>query len=555
MKKKLDQRVKDLERAHSTATSDPSAKEDITDVGDMEIESDGESQDPQQQDHVTPTTTTITTTTNHSSPSLKGAPGMMFGPPSAAYPTQQQQQQQKQKSGVGPMAIQPSPRTPNMYRAQQPINQQFPRLRAPASGPNEGQRRPLSAPAHNQRPFSPRQRIALQPRGYNGPHSRLRPPHMGPPSGPRSPFRGPSESSNTKPHTISGAPVMYNSRGPNPSAPADGDKNDGPGDGRLSLDQRLKDLIVNKKFENSILNEHIDVNAEEKPYSPSASDSLITNNVAAEEMEEDKESLPTPTSDSPTEEEETSPRPNMDNPILQALYKSQASPEDKQPSSHDVSKSLVPAYNQIQDNADPEELSTKDLKNILKQVESVEGGNEAPAMDNNVVPSDTVGNKPVGGAAEIKITPTLTNLLDEIFPQLSKTLIDRKRKQGGDDNATKVPRLATDVSSRPPPRPQFMPRPYGSRPLHPHSLHGSRFPPPRPQFSPVRPPHNRSGENPRPFAHDGPRPLDKQMMENRFGPRGSQNFPMHPRMRAFHGTRLYRPPPPPGYRPMRPRYV
>ena len=46
MREKLQQRVKDLARAQQTATSDPAAKEDITDVGDMEIDSDTEALEP-----------------------------------------------------------------------------------------------------------------------------------------------------------------------------------------------------------------------------------------------------------------------------------------------------------------------------------------------------------------------------------------------------------------------------------------------------------------------------------------------------------------------------
>ena len=259
------------------------------------------------------------------------------------------------------------------------------------------------------------------------------------------------------------------------------------GDAKLSLDQRLKHLVANKRFDNTVLG-----SGGERPYSTAEEEGGL---MISNEEEEDKESLPTPTpsssSDSPNE-----PALNTDNPILQALYNSQASPSDTN------SKPQLPGSEV--DTEEDDELTTKDLKNILNQINSQEK-NETPPSSGSVVPRTSpltgcvvpalpVGDKPPVPCPlpkEIKITPTLTNLLDEIFPQLSKSLIsDKKRRKSEPVEANKVPRLTEMPRPRFPPqnhqRPSFLPRSPGAPP--PRPPHGLGGPPPRPIHGPGGPP-------------------------------------------------------------------
>ena len=532
LKSKVEQRLKDLERAHSTATSDPSAKDDITDIGDMEIESDGENQDSQESGSNPHTAAP--------KPPMVTPPGMIMAPPVASFPAQQ--------PNVGSGYT----KSPGIFQTQ------FTRP------PGQFQRAPNRPPQtiggmFAQRPLPPRNRFPphFQGRGFQPP---TRMTHL---------VRGQPPAYINGPHTISGFPVLYK-RPDNSTVKTNGDGVGVSVGTKPSLDERLKDLVLKKKFGDSVLNEDTDVNSEEKPYSPSAEESLVINSEPTEEVE-DKESLATPT-DSPNEE--ASPTPNMDNPILQALYESQASPESE-PSG--TSKSLVPDYNNMQDN---DELSTSDLKNILDKVKS---GNKDDTVNNvtssssDVSPSAGV-NPNVGGNSirttklslptEINITPTLTNLLDEIFPQLTKSLIDRKRKKEPEnESSTKVPCLANTHQPRPPQprlphptqRPMFIPRPPGGPRPTQLSYEGprppfdkARVPPPRMMYSPVHPHPNQ------PYLRESLRPLDKQVMENRYGS-GNRNFSVvgiRPRVMSYPNRgAMFRPPPYPGYRPLRPRYV
>ena len=453
LKDKLDQRQKDLDRAKSTATSDPSAKEDITDVGDMEIESDGETQEPQ-----------------------PDAPGMITVPPTTTDPRAQVQQ----TAGY----VRPPPPA-GTYRAQVPPlppqqQQVFGRAPRPRPGPAQFQNRllrpslrPVGRGMLHQRPHPPRQRPPFPGRGplptemnnFRGappPGIRTRPPFRVPPiSHPPDPKQS---------HIIiSSSPIIYNtSATPTPSAPVDEQgspekesnsktpTSGGARDGQLSLDERLRDMMLNKKFGDSVLSE---VDAE--PYSPSANEPVGASNLS----KEPDEGVPSPSSGSPEE-------PNMDYPILKVLYKSQSSPEQKTLSPTD----------------DDDELSSNDLKNILDQVKSSE---PAETDDLKKVPHDDTPTVPkavkLPAASEIKITPTLTNLLDEIFPKISQSLINRKRKQDdGSEDATKMPRL-TDT----PPRPRMPPPPFHAGPPAPGArppFERPRFPAPRVPRPPVRTP-------------------------------------------------------------------
>lgn len=554
LKEKLDQRLKDLERAHSTATSDPSAKEDITDVGDMEIESDGESQDSQ--DGITREQPRVASGSAAPPP----PPGMLEGPPLLSYPHQHQLQQQQREYRSGP----PPPANFQHHLEQQHY------ARRPLPPPRNfamGQNRPIRM-----------SRTMFEHRGpCPPPHPRSPRVQSRPPGVMRPPYKGEPPSQPPEAH-ISRGPVLYNNNSkPSPQQefrntppskpPHESESEDAT---KLSLEERLKDLMANKKFGNTVLKD--DMLSEDKPYSPEA---VVSNNIAVEEVDndDDKESLPTPVSeDSPTGE--VTPQPNMDNPILKALYTSQASPEDK------PARSLVPDY---EDNED--ELSTTDLKNILHQVNLEEGGKKN-AEDNNGRHESppTTGTSSSSGpgtklpAPPITITPTLTNLLDEIFPQLSKSLIDRKRKQSetiSEDVTNKVPRLLTDPPpsqqtppppQQTPPRPQFAPqspnmigpprppflrgdgRPHPSPPVAPRP-----FPPPPPSNRQIPPSAGPTESMMHPQVYNRPPRPDRHMMDSRFrGP--PPNFPpVRGMMRPYQEPGHFRPIPA-GYRP-RPRYV
>lgn len=458
--------MKDLERAKSTATSDPSAKDDITDVGDMEIESDGEESQkstPKLEQDVPQSL-------------MSSAPGMIASPPTSTFshsqPSTNESYPPLPTSTFRTLAP-PLPRQPmvgQVFRARPGAPFQN-RQMLDASGGGLAQR-PRVPP---RRPRPPPQRFPGRPpqmsqvNNYRG----IRPQIV---RGLRPPFRPPPTVAPQPPdaHTISSSPVLYNQKQNNPPDKPIVDTQPllTGGDAKPSLDERLKDMMLNKKF--SGLDEPVD----SRPYSPSAEDDMVGNNVTNNLIDDETQSLPTPSSDSPTEE--ASPKPNMDNPILKALYKSQSSPE----------ASLVPDYEQ----EDSEELSSDDLKNILDQVKSSE-----PAEPGNpvLIPNDdqpaVARAVKIPAPTEIKITPTLTNLLDEIFPKISQSLMTRKRKQeDGPNTTTKAPRLMP-LNPTMPPRARF-PQPGAIR----VPVSSSLSPHVRPPFSPasvrapapVRPPNS-----------------------------------------------------------------
>lgn len=579
VKKKIDQRLKDLERAHSTATSDPSAKEDITDIGDMEIESDGESQDSQ--DGAAKPQPTAPRSL------MSAAPGMLMAPPMTTYPGQQQQQLPDRASKRGgfvrppPLPINnyqiqqaiPPPPPPQQQQKQKQLQHTFNRPRFQAPQTRLGRPPPRTDTGGMMRQLPPRQRPP-PPQRLQGPNPQMNSFHhvpsprvgamhlfRGPVPRPRVP--GPPKPSapnqhKNEPFTIASSPVLYVK--PNEEHPPTGTgresknvNNEGPPTGNLadskkSLDDRLKDMmLLNKKFGNAILNEQEVDSTPDRPYSPSAEDAVMDSSVGIVEgpdLEDDRQSIPTPSSDSPSEE--VSPGPNMDNPILKALYTSQTSPDHKP-------ASLVPDYDQEDD-----ELSSSDLKNILHQVISSEptetkignpplGEGRVHPPPVSVVVGDGDQSRKSSKPSEIKITPTLTSLLDEIFPKISKSLMDRKRKQdeGSNDAATKMLRLADTPPKTHLPRPQQVPQ------FHPRPpFEGVRYPSPFPAGQPVAKPT----ENfPRPFiSYEATRPISNHMMGNRFGRPMGPSFlgvGMQPRVRPYGVYRA------PRYRPQHPRYA
>lgn len=607
VREKIDQRMKDLERAHSTSTSDPSARDDITDVGDMEIESDGEGQDSKSQS---------------SAPKLlmSTAPGMIVTPPMATYPQQHPVQPSPPTIAYQGQAP-PLPNGQHMARPEgphfqgrgvaRPLRVMTRPLPPPGRGP--GMTRPFPPPGRGlgmTRPLPPQGRGVARPlppqgRGMARPLppqgrgvARPPPPLQGqsanyspvpPPRKTMPPFRvppiirppvnGPPDAN--QPHTISSSAVIYN-RPSQPAAAAVEESMIDPDHAKPSLDERLKDMLLNKKFGGTVLKEQDD----SKAYSPTENDHALMNNDG--EMG-DLSPAPTP---SPSDSPETSPKPNMDNPILKALYKSRASPEPRP-------ASLVPDYDEN------DELSSSDLKNILNQVISSEPANtRSPDGTKQPLP----GKPAIPTPSDIKITPTLTNLLDEIFPKISQSLMNRKRKQEESDNTPSKPHLdgppgipskASRLDGSPgipskvsrldgPPSkvsrldgppglpsnvgvgPPGPPRPYLPPPPPPPPQQTPLFPgsprvrPPfeRPRFppAPARSPYSPGGPmhmpnqgvgppRPRPFS-PYERPPSNHMMENSHG----QHFSMRPN--SYQKPRLYNPAMGPhGYRQFHPRYV
>ena len=468
LKEKLQQRLKELERAQSTATSDPSAKEDITDVGDMEIESDNETPED----------------TSRAGKAPPPQQGVMVHP--------LQQRTMMVAPVVQPGAFVQPMFQPQLFRPQLPP--------AMAATP----------------PFPPRPPPHSFPQYPNS--SQLPPPYMPSPS-----IRGtfnqnlnqnqPSPGELRKANTVSAPPVKYTQQS---APPAQGNTGPAPqnttthttntatvGDAlktkeekaedsedlKSSLDERLKTLMAQKNFSKVILTDYPDSGSEtdSKPYSPSTGELLISNTGSPA----DDDSIPTPTMEAMTPED-ASPQLNMANPILQVLFKS---PPDKRVERKPPTPPPPVSTAQPPSEQNPPVLPNVDtglLQSILNNVKTVTPQGENPPHVNNPSPApqsapppavsqESASNqtdssptkllpKGAGLPKDLKITPTLTTLLDEIFPQLSKSLQnERKRKLVGNEQGvplesslptTKAPR----VDLQQPPTPTDDVRRHGNGP-------------------------------------------------------------------------------------------
>ena len=328
----------------------------------------------------------------------------------------------------------------------------------------------------------------------------------------------------------------------------------------------------------------------DKPYSPSANDLVISNTGSP--LEVDNDSIPSPPTETATPEDASpSPQLNMDNPILKALYQHES---EEGPKEHPVTPKLKPvadsvpfqpqapssqATSQKALGSGPSLFSAVDtgllqsiLTNVGKSVAKtstavVPDGPPSAPPSKPVVPPHTPepttplqterqrSHSPVSmpkpsaktppspvptlppksagvSVKDIKITPTLTSLLDEIFPKLSRSLQERKRKPGGPEPSTpesplpstKAPRLApparqpsSDGPSIPGGPPVRQPPPTaGARPSFP--LHASAGPLMRPQFVPRAPGIPMDSRAPRqlrpPFPAGRP-PYPGQLPQNR----------------------------------------
>ena len=447
------------------------------------------------------------------------------------------------------------------------------------------------------RPSFPPPPSSLATQANHSPSSAPPPPQL------TTPLRNNSPSPAGAPNIATNAPVMTQQPIPRISTP---DKNEDTTAGKDSidlqirnqsgLDQRLKNMVAQRMF-GGVLNEYGDASSDgdEKPYSPASDQPEISiSNTGTpkpeDDNDDDEESIPTPDSgmESP-DEEGASPRMNMNNPILQALYNSSPDINEKGDVQREAPSSVTVPPNLSASVAD---IDTQYLKGILDTVKvkstSSPGVQEmAVAPEQSTSQSDfeppeamaVTPNKAPGLAAikDIKITPTVTNLLGELFPQLSKTLQqNKKRKQEGaeDEIAVKVPRVdeTHDFASRTMVNEQ---RSYsdsqpqapvpsmvgpGARPPQPNTIPSSRpgmgmGPPPRSGMRPpnpgMRPP--RPGMGPSRPTVGAPRPgmrppIPGPMLRGMPPPPTRGHFPPTNSPRGAPFPPRFRGPPPPSFR-------
>ena len=537
-REKLSARQKDLDRAQQTATSDPSCKEDLTEVGDMEIDSEEETMETQPS---VPSQQPPTSSPHTNAPALpkifnSSAPQTAPSAPSSLQTINSASQVINTTPpiiGSAPQIINSSPQplsstmaifnsAPQVINSTPPMMNSTPSSGVPYYPPPVQGFRPLRPQPPPSQQFS---RPLLPPLIQNVPHSIMQaPPGMSPRSafsqgprsgGPRGPMRPPHSGGMGGPPRPGLMNVRLHRPLPQPAGVRPPSVVVGPGlmgnavreqevhieskpvlyqtepELKSSLDDRLQSLVVKKSLGSVLLQEYAESDESgDKPYTPT------TTPLPPSPGEADDESVTTPTPQldmSPVTPEETGPPQfNPANPIMKALYHSPThSPEEVD------CKSDASAPDQLVQSPAPAEgsllsgVDTGMLQNILKNVQGMIPTSPPPNPPESETPptlpvppqqsptppplttppSDKPATKPAPGAAtNIKITSSLTSLLDEIFPQLSKSLQERKRKQepvGEGANSLKqtkletAPRAVTPNSMARPPPPL---RPSGPRP-------------------------------------------------------------------------------------------
>ena len=320
---------------------------------------------------------------------------------------------------------------------------------------------------------------------------------------------------------------------------------------KSSLDDRLQSLVSRRSLGSVLLQEYAESEESgDRPYSPTATPFSPSPGRAGDQ---DDESVTTPTPQvdlSPVvtpPEEAGPPKFNPANPILKALYHSPTgSPEEQKAESVEVGSELQtspPAI--VSEKGLLLGVDTGMLQNILKNVQGLKQPvPNSPSVSSpstlSPKPSETekvdlprqppsavlssasaAADKPPTNTstsgAGIKITSTLTTLLDEIFPQLSKSLQERKRKQeppsSGPESPAKQARMDTPQSQPGGPGPVGPPA-SAVRPSGPLPLNGSPRPPLR-GLGPGRPPPEMMLRPPRPPPDAGGRPAGFMLMRPR----------------------------------------
>ena len=224
-----------------------------------------------------------------------------------------------------------------------------------------------------------------------------------------------------------------------------------------------------------------------------------------------------------------SPHVNMNNPILQALYSSPQTSQTQPSPSDNRDKTDTSLHNQNTSMVNPAEPVAMET--------TVEASED---LNNVSPPQEKVPIDP----SQIKITPALTSLLDELLPSLSKTLQVRKRKPDEVDSpSSKQSKVDSD---------QLGPGTLSSKPEEAFEIvppwirdHTSQQPEYRGDFSPRLRPRYPPPRFPRPDFHRPPPPLRYGMrMPHR--PRGPPQFsggrPPGPNHYPPDGFRMPRPP-------------
>ena len=625
---KLNVRQKDLDRAQQTATSDPSCKEDLTEVGDMEIDSEEENMETQvgtRPPHPVSSfpappkmfTSDITSTTpllgsTSTSKIISSAPQMINSAPQMISSAPQMISSAPQMIYSAPQMINSAPQmiTSTPQLAPQMMNDTLnsaPLMVTPAppmmnvSGPSLGQGGAYPQPYP---PHPPMTGFTTQPQRYPRPPmaplgpvmmSQRMPTHT-PPTGmpPRYAFGGPPAHPGGPPQSRGPPPrpeLQFSGVRPHGPLSQPGDmRPQGPGGTRSSgpevrgqeahieskpvlyrtevgqtssLDDRLQSLVVKKSLGSVLLQEYADSEGSgDRPYTPT------TTPLPPSPGDPDDESVTTPTPQldmSPvTPEDVGTPQFNPANPIMKALYHS--------PEEASTAPSTQPA---VAEDSLLSGVDTGMLQTILKNVHVLKtpdpsGSPPSTRPTDSASPPPTIltplttqtpsstppplttttaaatpQDKPrlttAPAAGNIKITSSLTTLLDEIFPQLSKSLQERKRKQKGSDaEVVKQPKLephnVEGSDMRPPATP---PRLNGPRP-------NGGFPPRGPMV--LMRPVGRGGVRPpgmilisqRPVLEGGARPPGMILRPQRPPPEGNMRLCGPP----FEGN--FRPRGPPG---------
>lgn len=467
VQEKLKERVEQLEKAKHTATSDPTSQEDIIVAGDMEIDSDGEDQG--QQPNMAPAAAIV--------PS-RGVP------PSQGVPSLQSQVVSTfQPQGISPFppSLGVSPLPPQGVRgpllpsrpALPPIGPPYPSM---SPYPNNDNNRgivsftmPTPPPVNQPIPLHPTP-TSFTPVPYSPSMPKVYTPRLplsSPHSLPVRPFYTPVKDSPPiqleKPPMSRVLPSVTDNYPDSIKAPEDNypptvtplkphpsvspNKNEiaaKPTLGNTSTSNirgRSKD---DKMIPLSLFQDYSDSDSDtevKKPYSPSEAVMATTTESV---LDEDKESIPTPNMTPPTPDYVTfstnnslnmgssmlvTASTNIDSANTKPLQQSEgALPNHFKAASPTkfLVKRATPTFHEDTDVSGSGTVTNSQSvsRAIMNLASSINFSQSTSITPPQQQPSATVQPE------NIKITPTFTNLLDKIFPQLSQSLqSERKRKQ------------------------------------------------------------------------------------------------------------------------------
>ena len=440
MKLKLKEKVDELEKAAHTATSDPTSKKDITVAGDMEIDSDTESQEDSSSQPSVPDQFQLPPSTQFPQPTFHrnnfpfaipspltiplNSPLRPLLPTGPAYTTLQHaipySPSMPKPQGHFIRTLLPSGINPTIVRLSSPISL------TTINNANIGSIENM--PTHSTPNLENIEAVII------------------PESTPTVKITSVPSISAPLPTSVS-LPIIYS------SSTASGNETVVPiqRDMSSSLEDRLKGLVNQKALPESLFQDYSDSDSEDekeeggKPYSPSAIHS-VTVDFSNSKDNEDKESLPTPNMSPVTPEYLKSPLEYASSNVT----KSTSVPFP----AYTVHNYTATANNELINtamNAPSVNYTRSSYNEEDNQREMNRGGDKGnirgglAALLNSITQSkDSINTMTVQSSADtavtsttdksfdpenIKITPSLTNLLDKIFPKLSQSLqSERKRK-------------------------------------------------------------------------------------------------------------------------------